>query len=283
MAFALDDIIIDRIQMAIAEKSDGTLLYTLTQLSEATIETTAESKEARDANGSLIKTFYQGKAGTFTATNAMLNLNVLAAATGNEKEVATNVAKIQMPKIVVVKQGTSTSAIVNVAKNEDLVAEDGTVITAGNKATYLPTAIKVNALGNNGTMGKSYSYDEAASSTAWTYDVATGVITLPTDSSADKFVIKFQRKSENAVKVTNSADKFPSTVKLTLKALAIEPCTPDVVRSCYVIIPSFQVSPEVNITLNTEGTLDYTGAMQVDYCGDDKELYTIVMCEDDEE
>lgn len=61
MAFALDDIIIDRIQMAIAEKSDGTLLYTLTQLSEATIETTAESKEARDANGSLIKTFYQGK------------------------------------------------------------------------------------------------------------------------------------------------------------------------------------------------------------------------------
>lgn len=61
MAFKFDDIVIDRIQMAIAEKSDGTLLYTLTQLSEATIETTAESKEARDANGSLIKTFYQGK------------------------------------------------------------------------------------------------------------------------------------------------------------------------------------------------------------------------------
>ena len=59
--FKFDDIVIDRIQMAIAEKSDGTLLYTLTQLSEATIETTAESKEARDANGSLIKTFYQGK------------------------------------------------------------------------------------------------------------------------------------------------------------------------------------------------------------------------------
>ena len=61
MAFKFDDIVIDRIQMAIAEKSDGTLLYTLTQLSEATIETTAESKEARDANGSLIKTFYPGK------------------------------------------------------------------------------------------------------------------------------------------------------------------------------------------------------------------------------
>ena len=71
MAFKLDDIVIDRIQIAIAEKTDGTPLYTLTQLSEATIETTAESKEAKSAEGSLIKKFYQSKAGTFTAKNAM--------------------------------------------------------------------------------------------------------------------------------------------------------------------------------------------------------------------
>ena len=51
MAFKLDDIVIDRIQIAIAEKTDGTPLYTLTQLSEATIETTAESKEAKSAEG----------------------------------------------------------------------------------------------------------------------------------------------------------------------------------------------------------------------------------------
>ena len=213
----------------------------------------------------------------------MLNLNILAASTGTDKEVATNVAKVQMPKIVIVPKGTATSAIVNVAKNEDLVAADGTVITAGNKATYIATAIRVNALGNNGAMGQAYAYDDAASSTTWTYDVATGVITLPTDSTADKFVVKFQRKSENAVKITNSSDKFPGTVKLTLKALAIDPCTPDTLRACYIIIPSFQVSPEVSITVNTEGTLDYKGDMQIDYCSADKELYTIVMCEDDEE
>jgi hypothetical protein len=43
------------------------------------------------------------------------------------------------------------------------------------------------------------------------------------------------------------------------------------------------VSPEVSITINTEGTLDYTGDMQISYCSPDKELYTIVMCGDDEE
>ena len=108
MAFKLDDIVIDRIQMAIAEKTDGTLLYTLTQLSEATIETTAESKEARSAEGSLIKKFYQGKSGTFTATNAMLNLNILASSTGTDKEVASDLVKIQAPKIVIVNQDTET-------------------------------------------------------------------------------------------------------------------------------------------------------------------------------
>ena len=46
MAFKIDDFIIDRIQMGIAEDSSGKLLYTLTQLSEATIETTAESVDA---------------------------------------------------------------------------------------------------------------------------------------------------------------------------------------------------------------------------------------------
>lgn len=51
MPFMIDDFIIDRIQMGIAESSDGELLYTLTQLSEATIETTAESTDAVDNTG----------------------------------------------------------------------------------------------------------------------------------------------------------------------------------------------------------------------------------------
>lgn len=268
MAFKLDDIVIDRIQMAIAEKSNGTLLYTLTQLSEATIETTAESKEARDANGSLIKTFYQGKAGTFTATNAMLNLNVLAASTGTDKEVAGVGSEIQMPKIIVVKKDVATV---------DLLADGESMVNG---------TIRVNALGNNGAMGQAYTeaLDSAnPTSTEWVYNSSTGILTMPTDSSADRFVVKYERKSPNAVKITNSADKFPSTVKLTLKALAIDPCAPDTVRACYIIIPSFQVSPEVSITVNTEGTLDYTGSMQVSYCSADKELYTIVMCSDDTE
>ena len=194
----------------------------------------------------------------------MLNLNVLAAATGNEKEIATNLSKIRMPKIVIVPKGTAQIDLT--ATGEDYVA--GTC--------------RVNALGNNGAMGKSYEISTEAADANHFY-ISGDTLTLPTDTTADKFVVKYDRDSDKAVKVTNSSDKFPSTVKLTLKVLVIDPCHPDEVKSAYIIIPSFQVSPEVNITINTEGTLDYTGSMQVDYCGDDKELYTIVMSEDDSE
>lgn len=264
MAFTLDDIVIDRIQMAVAEKTDGTLLYTLTQLSEATIETTAESKEARSAEGSLIKKFYQGKAGTFSATNAMINLNVIGAASGTDKIIGTSSAKVQMPKIVVVNKGTTTVTLVD-----------------GTKETLVSGSIKVNALGNNGAMGVAYAEGADASTTE--YKVSGNVLTLPTDTTAERFVIKFERMATDAVKITNSSDKFPGTVKLTLKALAVDPCEPDTLRVCYIIIPSFQVSPELSITLSTEGTLDYKGDMQISYCSADKELYTIVMCGDDAE
>ena len=67
MAFKLDDIIIDRIQMAVATDFNDNPLYTLTQLNDASIEVTAESKDAVDRDGTLIKRFWQGKTGYLLA------------------------------------------------------------------------------------------------------------------------------------------------------------------------------------------------------------------------
>ncbi len=57
------DIIVDRIQMAYMEETNGTPIGTLTQLSEATLEVTAESTDAVDKDGTLIKRFWRGKTG----------------------------------------------------------------------------------------------------------------------------------------------------------------------------------------------------------------------------
>ena len=143
MAFKLGDLIIDRISMGYAEKFDGTPLYVLTQLSEASIEISAESRDAVDKDGTLIKRFWNAKTGEFTATNAMLNLNIMAAQSGNDADIATSENVIVMPKIITVKSGTT-------------VTLDGYVSGA---------RITVNALGTNGAMGKAYTLGSTASTT----------------------------------------------------------------------------------------------------------------------
>jgi len=60
MAFKLDDLIIDRIQYGVAEDFSGNLLYTLTQLNNATINITATSRDINDARGTLVKRFWDG-------------------------------------------------------------------------------------------------------------------------------------------------------------------------------------------------------------------------------
>lgn len=259
MAFKLDDIIIDRIQMATAEDFNGNLLYTLTQLSDATIDISAESKDATDKDGTLIKKFWQGKTGTFTATNAMINLNVVGEASGSGKEVATASATIAMPKIITVKANTTV-------KLEGYV--DGTVVC--------------NALATNGTMGTAYEKGESASATKFAL-TTDGTFTPPTDTNETQYVVKYQRNVSEGVAIKNKADEFPGTVKLTLKALCVDPCSADTLRACYIVLPSFQVSPEISLELNTEANIEYKGDLQVDYCSADKTLYEIYIAADDEE
>ena len=72
--FAINDIVIDRIQTAVAFNSAGDVLYTLNQLNNAQIQTTSESKEARDKDGSLIRKIFTGKSGTFTCTLSLIHI-----------------------------------------------------------------------------------------------------------------------------------------------------------------------------------------------------------------
>lgn len=260
MAFSMDGIVIDRIQYGIAEDFSGKVLYTLTQLADAEISISAESKEARDATGTLIKKFYTGKSGTFTANNAVLDFNILAEATGTAKEVASANQKITMPGIKTVPAGTKT------------------VTLPGVKAE----TVSVVGIAGNGTMIATYTKDTAAAENS--FSITGEVLSLPTSVEANEFVVKYDREISSGIKVVNKADEFPRTIKLTLKALAVDVCSPDVLRSVYIELPSFQVSPETSLSLTTDAQLQYSGDLQVSYCGTEgKVLYNIYFAEEDEE
>lgn len=267
MAFALGDLVIDRIVDGVAEASDGTLLYTLTNLQEATIDITADSVDAVDGTGTIIKTFYRGKQGEFTATNSTISLPIINAMSGNaETDTASAQNVISMPIIITANK------------------QSGILLPGYTAGDTLPDGIVVNRIAENGTLGEPVSSSNL-SVTAKAVDADWSTLTLNNLTSDDKmFIIKYNRPvSNNGLRIVNRSDKFPKTVKLTLKVLICDPCQPDVIRAAYVVFPSFQPSAEISFTLSTDATIDFTGKLQTSYCGGEKVLYEIYVAADDEE
>lgn len=257
MAFTFGPIVIDRILQAIAEDFNGNLLYRLTQLQDGTIETTSETKDATDAQGTLIKRFYTNKGVSFSATNTMLDLDVLGVTTGSGKQVASGEKTIVMPRIMIVPKGTSISL----------------------PEAPIEGTVQVAAINTNGTLGKQYALNTSASAAQFALSAKT--LTLPTDAEATQFMVKYEYNSTTGVKVSQDATTFPGTIKLTLSVLCVDPCSADTLRHAYIVFPSFQVSPDTSVSLTTESTFDFSGEAQVDYCSADKNLYYIVMSEND--
>ena len=80
--FRLGNFNIDEIIQGAAEDFSGNLLYTLDQLSSASIEISSESQDITDKNGNIVRTIYKSKQGTFNATNAFLHPQIMNAASG---------------------------------------------------------------------------------------------------------------------------------------------------------------------------------------------------------
>ncbi len=118
-------------------------------------------------------------------------------------------------------------------------------------AGYVNGSAKVYGLANNGTMGTKYEVGTQPDETHFTID-SNGAFTTPTDANETQYIVVFDRKVSSGIAIYNRADKFPGTVKLILKVLAIEPCTADTLRAGYLVLPSFQVSPEVSLGLTTD-------------------------------
>ena len=274
MAFKLGDLIIDRIVEGVAEVISGAdagkLLYRLTNLQEATIEVTADSVDAVDGQGTLIKTFYRGKQGTFTATNSTISLPVIDAMSGTDAEIASAANAITMPRIITASRASGTDAVE--------VALPGITDTSLTNHNVIVHHVEL-----SGTLGDQIP---AASLSLAGATSGTASILSITDTNANHkaWIIKYDRNvTANGIKIVNRSDAFPKTVKLTLKVLIVDPCEPDTVRAAYVVLPSFQPSAEVSIQFSTDATIDYTGKLQTSYCGTEKVLYEIYVCSDDEE
>ena len=267
MAFKLGDLVIDRIISGVGEDHEGKLLYNLTNIQEGSIEITADSVDATDGTGAIIKTFYRAKQGTLTLTNATISLPILEQTSGSKADKAEE-NPFDMPHIIT----TATASGIKLVG----ISDDGS-----------SNNIRVYAVNTNGTLGAEYT-SSMYNVTSKTGDMDCSTMTItpqgPQDDKDVMWLIKYDRNvSENAIRIYNRSDAFPKSHKLTLKVLVCDPCETDTVIGAYVVLPNFQPSPEVSFTFSTDTTIDFTGKLATSYCGTQKVLYEIFVAQDDVE
>ena len=208
---------------------------------------------------------HKAKTGEFTATNSTISLPIIGAMSGTDPAYATVSDALTLPMILTVstKTGIALPGITDSGSSNEVV---------------------VYSIGKNGTLGDKYTAGTDYSISAMSGTETCSHMTITKTTTDAKWIIKYKRTlTDNAVRIANRSDAFPKTVKLTLKVLIVDPCEPDVVRAAYVVLPSFQPSADIEFSLSTDATLDFSGTLQTSYCGTDKILYEVLVCSDDEE
>lgn len=275
MAFKLGDTIVDRVQFAYGAKSSGTPLYVLTQCSNANIEITADSTDIKDRDGNLIYRKYSGKTGTVTITNAFFNTSIVETLSAADADIATAEHTVEMPMMKLVKAGETLD------------------ITG-----YVEGSVIVSALGANGTLGKEYKLGAGMAASATEFAVkhtdavqgepatpAKDELIPPTDKDEVQYFVKFKKLVTSGAKITISGDKNPKAHELFLKALIVDPCDKENYKAVVIYIPSFMPSPELTMALEggDSQTMEFTGAMMLDYCSTNKELCSVFVVDEVEE
>lgn len=258
--FTLGNHAIDEIIVATAQDFNDELLYTVDQLSTASVEISAESTDITDKKGNVVRTLYTSKTGTFNSTNAFLHPAIMNAASGSEIEVASSDKKIVMPKIEIVAAGSK----INVADAQN---------------------IHVIGIYNNGANSAALELDTTASFVdgVGKYAVADDELEVPAkaDDAPVSYLVKYDREVESGIKMSNTAKTFPKTVRLTLQASYVDPCS-DTLKPCYIYFPSFMADPSQTISFDRENVeIDFNGTLQIDYCGCEQLLYAIYYPDED--
>ena len=145
-----------------------------------------------------------------------------------------------------------------------------------------------NALAMTKATSGTATFNPETGSGTYTITTTEGVDTLavpavPANSTGYpvNYMVMYTRSVTSGIKLTNTADKFPSSVKLTLYVSYVDLCT-ESLRPAYVVIPNFMADPSVTINLSSENQeQDFNGTLQVDYCKGDKALYYIYYPDED--
>ena len=227
----------------------GELLWSLNQITNPSLSMESETVDAVDALGTPIMTFDRSKSCTFSAENAIFDLQLLGEQVGQAAV-----------------EGTT---VVPMFESIDV---EGETITLAKTPTEEIDYIYV--LENDGSLGKEYKVGE--------FTVDGAVITLPTEVAAGSRVFVSYEYEGKATSVVNSANKFPRAGKFVMEVLGRDICDATTEVYAMLVLHNAKLSASTEITFDAESTQSFELVAQQDYCSKDNLLFTLIIPEDEE-
>lgn len=267
--FDINNFVIDRIVRGVAlSHDDDSVLFSINQIQNASLNCASESTDAVDALGTPIATFYRAKTAEFSAENALFDMNLMATQLGTEKKVASATSKITVPAM------------------ETFTVGEGGKYELKHTPKTVPTEIY--ALNGDSTFGTKYAKATAATATEFSIADKTvsmqvevrdekGDVTTPGIPVGTDMFVMYEYETENAVEVVNSATKFPVGCKFVMEVLGCDVCDQTNLIYAYVIFNNFKISPDFDWSVATDGAHPFSGKAQQDYCDKEKRLFSIII------
>ena len=256
MAFDINNFVIDRVIRGVAlSQSDDSVLFSINQMQNVSLNCASESTDAVDALGTPIATFYRAKSAEFSAENAIFDMNLMATQLGTAKKVASSTAKITAPAMESFAYGTGSYELKHTPKT-------------------VPNEIYV--LNGDSSIGKKFVKGTSASDSE--FAITNKTLALPTGLAAtDELFVMYDYETDSAVEVVNSATEFPVGCKFIMEVLGCDVCDQTTLVHAYVIFNNFKLSPDFDWSIATDGAHPFSGKAQQAYCDKEKRLFSIVI------
>ena len=242
----------------------GELLWSLNQITNPSLSMESETVDAVDALGTPIMTFDRSKSCTFSAENAIFDLQLLGEQVGQAAVEGTTV--VPMFESIDVEGATielAKTPLTEMVKNEETGAEE-----------EVSTVSYIYVLENDGSLGKEYKVGE--------FTIEGNVITLPTEIAAGSRVFVSYEYEGKATSVVNSANKFPRAGKFVMEVLGRDICDATTEVYAMLVLHNAKLSASTEITFDAESTQGFELVAQQDYCSKDNLLFTLIIPEDEE-
>lgn len=260
--FDLNNFLIDRVRRGtMFSDTTGEALWSITQITDATLSMTSETADVTDAIGNIITQFDRSKNAEFSGTNALWDLGLSAAQFGSAKTIATAAATILTPAYEQLRIANAKVVLAHVPEG-----------TSGAEVKY------IYALNDDSTLGKKYTVGASVTADTFTVDAANKTINTPTGLTGNVAVF-YDYAAEDAVMLQNNAVDFPKAGKFMLEVIGKDTCDKTATYVAYIVFPNAKLRVDSDLSFTSDGGHPFTITCMQDYCDLEKRLFNIYVAQ----